>query len=93
MYACGCVGTLFWARVADKTNARGLTLAVSTLGAIVGYAMLVGVTNQKARFAGTCLAAFSVYPSVVLQLSWLAMSFVGYTRRYCIEPTNSTKNR
>ncbi|KAJ5260497.1 hypothetical protein N7478_012102 [Penicillium angulare] len=81
VYACACVGVLFWAKVADRTNARGLTMAASTCGAIVGYSLLLGLENDKARFGATCLVAFSVYPSVVLQLSWAAMSFVGYTRR------------
>lgn len=81
VYACACVGVLFWAKVADRTNARGLTLAASTSGAIIGYALLLGIENNRARFATTCLVAFSVYPSVVLQLSWAAMSFIGYTRR------------
>jgi Na+/melibiose symporter-like transporter len=81
VYACACVGVLFWAKVADRTNARGLTMAASTCGAIVGYSLLLGLENEKARFGATCLVAFSVYPSVVLQLSWAAMSFIGYTRR------------
>ncbi|KAJ5414610.1 hypothetical protein N7509_001237 [Penicillium cosmopolitanum] len=81
VYACACVGVLFWAKVADRTNARGLTMAASTCGAIVGYSLLLGLENDKARFGATCLVAFSVYPSVVLQLSWAAMSFIGYTRR------------
>ncbi|GAD96988.1 pantothenate transporter, putative [Paecilomyces variotii No. 5] len=81
VYVCACIGVLFWARVADRTNARGLTLAISTCGAIAGYAMLIEVTQQQARFAATCLVAFFIYPNTVLQLSWTAMSFAGYTRR------------
>ena len=81
VYAFGCVGVLFWAKVADRTNARGLTLALSTCGAIVGYALLLGIDNAHARFGATCLVAFSIYPNVVLQLAWASMSFVGYTRR------------
>ncbi|CAM1506002.1 Fc.00g116390.m01.CDS01 [Cosmosporella sp. VM-42] len=81
VYVCGCIGVLFWSRVADITNARGLTLAASSVGAVAGYAMLIAVTARKARFAATCLVAFSMYPNIVLQLSWSAMSFAGYTRR------------
>lgn len=81
VYACACIGILFWAQVSDRTNARGLTLLLSTCGGIVGYAMLLAVENEHARFAATCIVAFSIYPSIVLQLSWSAMSFVGYTRR------------
>ncbi|OTA98910.1 hypothetical protein M426DRAFT_98002 [Hypoxylon sp. CI-4A] len=81
VYVCGCVGILFWSRLADKTNARGLVLAASTVGAVAGYAVLIWVTNRNVRFAATCVVAFSVYPNSVLQLTWGAMSFVGYTRR------------
>ncbi|KAI1383860.1 putative pantothenate transporter [Hypoxylon trugodes] len=81
VYACGCVGILFFSRIADKTNARGLVLAASTVGAVIGYAVLIWVTNRNVRFAATCLVAFSVFPNSVLQLTWAAMSFVGYTRR------------
>lgn len=82
VYACSCIGILFWARIADRTNARGLTLAASTCGGIVGYAMLVAIDDERARFAATCIVGFSIYPSIVLQLSWSAMCFAGYTRRY-----------
>ncbi|KAJ5760534.1 hypothetical protein N7520_007690 [Penicillium odoratum] len=83
VYCCACVGIKFWARIADRSNARGLTLALSTCGGIAGYAIVVAVENEHARFAATCIAAFSIYPSIVLQLSWSAMSFIGYTRSLC----------
>lgn len=75
------MGVFFWARIADKTNSRGFTLAASTVGAIIGYAILIGATNRNVLFFGTCLVTFSVYPNLVLQLSWAATAFVGYTRR------------
>ncbi|KAI2469786.1 putative pantothenate transporter [Annulohypoxylon bovei var. microspora] len=81
VYVCGCVGIIFFSRIADKTNARGIVLASSTVGAVIGYAVLIWVRHRDIRFAATCLVAFSIYPSTVLQLSWGAMSFVGYTRR------------
>ncbi|KAI1405414.1 putative pantothenate transporter [Hypoxylon fuscum] len=81
VYVCGCVGILFFSRVADKTNARGLVLAISSVASIVGYAILIWVKQRNARFAATCLVAFGVYPNTVLSLTWAAMSFVGYTRR------------
>ncbi|KAI1464243.1 MFS general substrate transporter [Daldinia caldariorum] len=81
VYVCGCVGILFFSRVADKTNARSIVMAVSLIPAIIGYAILIWVKNQQVRFAATCFIAFSIYPSTVLQMSWAAMSFIGYTRR------------
>ncbi|KAH8122978.1 MFS general substrate transporter [Trichoderma asperelloides] len=81
IYECACLGILLFSRIADKTNARGLTVALSTVGGIVGYAMLIGIENRDARFAATCIIAFCMYPKVVLVLSWAAMNFIGYTRR------------
>ncbi|KAF2801054.1 MFS general substrate transporter [Melanomma pulvis-pyrius CBS 109.77] len=81
VYACAFVGTLFFARVADKTNARGATLAASSFVAVLGYALLIGLTGTKARLAATCIVAFGSYPNIVLNLSWLAMSVPGYTKR------------
>ncbi|EHK44574.1 hypothetical protein TRIATDRAFT_200050 [Trichoderma atroviride IMI 206040] len=81
VYGCACLGILLFSRIADKTNARGLTVALSTIGGIAGYAMLIGLENRDARFAATCIIAFCMYPKVVLVISWAAMNFVGYTRR------------
>ncbi|KIH89331.1 hypothetical protein SPBR_07064 [Sporothrix brasiliensis 5110] len=81
VYVCAGVGVLFWARIADVTNARSATLGASIAVSIVGYAILIGTTNTKVRFFATCLVAFSVYPNIVLQLSWATISFAGYTRR------------
>ncbi|KAL6890523.1 MFS general substrate transporter [Trichoderma evansii] len=81
VYGCACLGILFFSRIADKTNARGLTVALSTAGAIAGYAMLIGLENRDARFAATCIIAFCMYPKIVLIITWAAMNFIGYTRR------------
>ncbi|KAI2604022.1 MFS general substrate transporter [Hypoxylon fragiforme] len=81
VYVCGCVGIILFSRIADKTNARALTLAASTVFGVIGYAILIWVQNRNVRFAATCLVAFSIFPYSVLQLTWSTMCFVGYTRR------------
>ncbi|CAJ2512058.1 Uu.00g076830.m01.CDS01 [Anthostomella pinea] len=81
VYISAFIGVIFWCRLADITNARGLVLAGSTVGAVVSYAILIGATARNTRFGATCLLAFSIFPNPVLQLSWSAMNFVGYTRR------------
>lgn len=81
MYACAFVGIIFWARVADITNARGLTLAASSFTSVLGYALLMGLTGDKEQLAATCIIAFGAYPNIVLTLSWLSISIVGYTKR------------
>jgi predicted MFS family arabinose efflux permease len=81
VYACAFVGLIFFGRIADITNQRGLTLAAANAVAVLGYALLLGLTSGKARFAATCVLAFGVYPTIILQISWLTMSTVGYTKR------------
>ncbi|KAI0169101.1 putative pantothenate transporter [Hypoxylon sp. FL1284] len=81
VYACGCAGIFVSCRIADKTNQRGYVAAGSCAGAIVGYALLISVTNRDVRFFATCLVSFCMYPTTVLHITWAAMSFVGYTRR------------
>jgi len=82
VYFCAFVGIIFWARVVDKTNRRGVTLAASSVVSVVGYALLVGVkNNNRTRFAATCILAFGAYPNTVLVLTWLAVSITGYTKR------------
>ena len=81
VYASAFVGTIVFSRIADKTNARGATLAASSFVATLGYALLLGLTGTKARMFGTCVVAFGVYPNIVLNLSWLAMSVPGFTKR------------
>ncbi|CZR67490.1 uncharacterized protein PAC_17389 [Phialocephala subalpina] len=81
VYACAFVGVILWARVADTTNRRGLALAATNSFAVIGYALLITLTGTKARFAATCILAFGTFANVAIQLTWMAMNFVGYTRR------------
>jgi len=80
VYACAFVG-LFFARIANTTSQRGLTLAAANAVAVLGYTPLHGLTGSKARFAATCILAFEAYPTITLQLSWLTMSTVGDAKR------------
>ena len=86
---CAFAGILISARIADKTNARGMTLAAFSFITVVGYALLIGLTSTPGRLAATCLVAFGAYPNIVLTLSWLSMSIAGYTKRY--EDQNPTE--
>lgn len=67
--------------IADRTNKRGFTIAAANCFTIVGYGLLIGLENPKGRFAATCITAFGAYAVITLQLSWMAMNVVGYTRR------------
>ncbi|KAI0479429.1 MFS general substrate transporter [Xylariaceae sp. FL0804] len=81
VYACAFVGILFWCRLADVTNRRGLVIIGAAVFAVAGYALLVGSKDYRVQFAATTIVAFGVYPQIVLHLSWAALNFIGYTRR------------
>ncbi|TVY81958.1 putative transporter [Lachnellula suecica] len=81
VYACAFVGVILWARVADITNRRGLSSALPNIFAVIGYALLIAVKGTKVRFAATCILAFGTFSNVAIQLTWITMNFIGYTRR------------
>ncbi|KAH6673861.1 major facilitator superfamily domain-containing protein [Halenospora varia] len=81
VYACAFVGVLFWARLADKTQQRGLVIAASSGVSIIGYALLLALTDKKVRFAATCVVVFGVFPNIILVLAWTMTNVVGYTER------------
>ncbi|KAJ6153656.1 hypothetical protein N7470_006615 [Penicillium chermesinum] len=74
------IASVYFFRIDDRTNARGYTMAVSAAGSIVGYALLLGLTENYARFAAACVVAVFIYPVTVLKLTWAAMGVVRYTR-------------
>ncbi|KAH8883690.1 MFS general substrate transporter, partial [Thozetella sp. PMI_491] len=81
VYACAFVGILFWSRVSDKTRQRGLFVCINCAIATLGYALLLGLTDSTGRFIATCICAASVYPSVVLIVTWTMVNNPGYTQR------------
>jgi Na+/melibiose symporter-like transporter len=81
VYACAFLGIIFFARMADITNKKGLTLVAAQVWTCVGYALLIGLENHKARFAACCILAFGVFANVVLILVWVMSCTPGYTQR------------
>ncbi|CZT13753.1 uncharacterized protein RAG0_17250 [Rhynchosporium agropyri] len=81
VYACAFVGLISFGFAADKTNKRGLTLAVANSFTILGYTLLISLGSRQGQFAATCITAFGAFPSIILQMSWMVMNVVGYTNR------------
>ncbi|XMA15216.1 hypothetical protein WAI453_008007 [Rhynchosporium graminicola] len=81
VYACAFVGLISFGFAADKTNKRGLTLAVANSFTILGYTLLISLGSRQRQFAATCITAFGAFPSIILQMSWMVMNVVGYTNR------------
>lgn len=82
VYAVAFVGTLFFTNMTDRTSMRGPWLMFLATVTMVGLIILVAIeTNHAARYAGICLAAMGMYPSVMIITTWLAINTRNYTHR------------
>ncbi|KAL1647057.1 hypothetical protein SLS58_002827 [Diplodia intermedia] len=81
VYAAAFVGILASCWISDRLGQRGVVICVDAALAAVGYALLLGLTDDTARLVATCLVACCAYPLVVLSLAWTASNNVGYTFR------------
>jgi len=81
IYACAWVSILFWSRISDKIQRRGLVVLVNMSVAAIGYILLLTITGPAGRFASTCVLAIGIYPQIVITSVWLATMNVGYTYR------------
>ncbi|KAA8903615.1 hypothetical protein TRICI_005652 [Trichomonascus ciferrii] len=71
VYIVGAVSFLGVAMIADRTGFRvGLLIPCAFL-CIIGYALLLGVTNTKVMYFGTFLVAMGLYVLVGLNIGWL----------------------
>lgn len=52
--------------------------------AIIGYIILISVTENTVKIFGTCLIACGAYPSVTLFVVWMSNNSGGYTKRATI---------
>ena len=82
VYAVAFVSTLLFTYLSDRTHMRGPWLAFLATVSLIGYGLLAGVKHDnKARYAGTCLAGLGMYPSVMIIVTWLAVNTRNYTHR------------
>lgn len=68
VYACAFVYIIICARIADKTQKRGILIIFNCIFALIGFTMLLIITNDTARFVGTCLIASAMMPCLMLVL-------------------------
>ncbi|RFU26054.1 hypothetical protein B7463_g10286, partial [Scytalidium lignicola] len=80
-YACAAVTMVVLNMWSDRLNKKGVFLMGTLTAAIIGYVILIAVTNNKVRIFGTCLIAVGAYPSVTLFVVWISNNTGGYTKR------------
>ena len=69
-YVCACLVAIAIAFASDKTNRRGIYLAVFTIPAIAGFAILRWVTDPNVRYGGIFLITIGAFPGGPGFLAW-----------------------
>lgn len=76
-YVCACIAAIAVAFVSDKTNRRGLYLAIFTLPAIAGFSIMRWATNPDVRYGGIFLITLGAFPGGPGFLAWAANNAAG----------------
>tara|TARA_R110002003_G_scaffold76_2_gene7000 strand:- start:132 stop:788 length:657 start_codon:yes stop_codon:yes gene_type:complete len=76
-YVCACLIAIGIAFVSDKTNRRGIYLAVFTLPAIAGFSIMRWATNPDVRYGGIFLITIGAFPGGPGFLAWAANNAAG----------------
>ncbi|KAJ4339874.1 hypothetical protein N0V95_007653 [Ascochyta clinopodiicola] len=69
-YVCACLIAIAIAFLSDKTNRRGIYLAIFTIPAIAGFAILRWVTDPNVRYGGIFLITIGAFPGGPGFLTW-----------------------
>jgi hypothetical protein len=72
------IATTYWA---DRTQQRGLMIAVLTAIGGIGYVILATTTSVGARYFGVFLAAAGIFPAIGNVLPWVTNNEGTETRR------------
>ncbi|KAF2827607.1 MFS general substrate transporter [Ophiobolus disseminans] len=76
-YVCACLIAIGVAFVSDKTNRRGIYLAIFTLPAIAGFSIMRWATNPDVRYGGIFLITIGAFPGGPGFLAWAANNAAG----------------
>lgn len=80
-YTVGIITTLIGCHYSDKFHYRYPSLAVCTLIAIVGVAIIYATEGSGVRYFGIHLCVAGIYGSVPCYLAWSSNNFSGHYRR------------
>jgi hypothetical protein len=82
-YVAGCFFTVLIGIVSDKMKIRGPFVVGCASVAIAGYAILYAAPVHKPGmgYAGACIAACGVFPSIAVVLAWAGGSAGGDVKR------------
>ncbi|CCX07775.1 major facilitator superfamily domain-containing protein [Pyronema domesticum] len=83
IYACAVVTVIFWGYLSDRYNQRSIPIMISASVMAIGYLIMLTVPSDSTnvRFFACCLMAMGGFPVALLQLMWLVVNTVSYTKR------------
>ena len=76
-YACACLIAIAVATVSDKTNRRGIYLAIFALPAFAGFCIMRWSTDPSVRYGGIFLITAGAFPGGPGFLAWAANNAAG----------------
>lgn len=80
-YAVACALTILIGWAADRSGRRGVFNIFNSLFGIVGFIILLAVTNPKVKYFATFLAAMGIYPLVANSITWVSNNAEGVYKR------------
>ncbi|KAF2015956.1 major facilitator superfamily transporter [Aaosphaeria arxii CBS 175.79] len=80
-YVVACLFCISAGWIADKHGQRGVYMISANLVAIVGFLILIAVSEPKLRYLGTFFAAAGIYPNVSQTVAWNGNNIGGSTKR------------
>ncbi|KAG9192181.1 adenylosuccinate synthase [Alternaria panax] len=76
-YVCACLIAVAVAFISDKTNRRGIYLAIFTIPAIAGFSIMRWATDPDVRYGGIFLITIGAFPGGPGFLAWAANNAAG----------------
>ncbi|KKZ61730.1 hypothetical protein EMCG_03759 [[Emmonsia] crescens] len=81
VYIFGGICFVIFALISDKLTMRGPFIFLANIFGLVGYILLLTVSNNAVKFFATFLCAVAVYNGPGLNVTWLNVSFSPHYRR------------
>ncbi|KAL7896831.1 MFS general substrate transporter [Trichoderma sp. SZMC 28014] len=80
-YACAFVTLLVLNTASDRLNVKAPFSMLCHVICIVGYIILMLVTNDKVKMFGACLITTGVFPAFTIVGAWTGINIGGFTKR------------
>ncbi|KAL4786832.1 MFS general substrate transporter [Aspergillus varians] len=81
VYVLGAIGFFTFAFLSDRYSMAGPFLLISNAFGLVGYSLLLGVTNNAVKYFACFVCTIAVYNGAGLNLAWLNVNTAPQYRR------------